>query len=124
MPTIEDLREIVSGFQKDNEKTIKELLDTFRRQHEVISGLLEEMETDRAITTVDQSLLDMPISRLEGYGELGTNARFGLQKEGIISLRELTKMNAASLLRLPNFGMKSLSEVREFLKKHGLHLKR
>lgn len=46
-----------------------------------------------------------------------------LKNEGIETLGDLCGYSTADLYRIPNFGRKSMSEVKELLHRHGLSLK-
>ena len=62
------------------------------------------------------NMLDTKIDQLEMHSRT-TNA---LELENIFTIRDLVKKAPAELVRLPNFGRKSLGEVREVL--HGMNL--
>lgn len=49
-----------------------------------------------------------------------TNA---LKNEGIDSIEKLTEYRKLDLLKVPNFGRKSLSELENVLENYGIHLK-
>ncbi len=57
-----------------------------------------------------------------GELEFSTRVENGLRGEGITYVVALTRMSEAELLRLPNFGRKSLNEVVLVLKTIDLHL--
>jgi hypothetical protein len=54
--------------------------------------------------------------------ELSVRTYLCLQNEGIRFLGEFARMSEAELLRIPNFGRKSLNELKEVLAQVGLHL--
>lgn len=62
-----------------------------------------------------------PIDAL--YEKLSVRAIFGLQSIGITTLKELTDHTQYELLRIRNFGRKSLCEVKNALKDLNLELK-
>ena len=54
--------------------------------------------------------------------EFSTRVENALRDEGITYVVALTRVSEVDLMRLPNFGKKSLREVEEVLKARGLHL--
>lgn len=54
--------------------------------------------------------------------EFSMRTYFCLRNEGIRFLGEFARMSEAELLRIPNFGRKSLNELKEVLAQVGLHL--
>jgi DNA-directed RNA polymerase subunit alpha len=67
----------------------------------------------------EQAVLNKPVSDLN----LSVRARKCMNRLGINSLGELVQRSADELLESKNFGMTSLSEVREKLKQYGLTLR-
>jgi DNA-directed RNA polymerase alpha subunit len=73
-------------------------------------------------TQTGQVPLDTPLRELQHFGELTVRARNALHNECISTVRDLVSMNAGQLLRVPNFGRKSLNEVKLLLDSCGYHL--
>ncbi len=65
-----------------------------------------------------ESKLNLPVSDLR----LSVRASNCLEAEGIQTLRDLVQRNEDQLLEVRNFGETTLTEVREKLSVHGLHL--
>jgi DNA-directed RNA polymerase subunit alpha len=63
--------------------------------------------------------LDMPIEDLE----LGVRSYNCLKREGVETVRDLVAKSEQDLMGIPNFGRKSIEEVRECLAKYNLKLK-
>jgi DNA-directed RNA polymerase subunit alpha len=64
-----------------------------------------------------QELLGRPI---EDLAELSVRSRNSLQKENIQTVRDLVERTEDQMLKIDNFGRKSLQEISEFLAQHGL----
>jgi DNA-directed RNA polymerase subunit alpha len=62
---------------------------------------------------------NFPIEELE----LGVRSYNCLKRVGIETIGDLTSKSEAELAAIPNFGRKSVEEVRETLAAHGLTLK-
>lgn len=62
-------------------------------------------------------LIDKPI---QDVAEFSVRSRNSLQKESIHTLRDLISHSEEDMLRIDNFGKKSLTEIYEFLDEHGL----
>jgi DNA-directed RNA polymerase subunit alpha len=62
---------------------------------------------------------NFPIEELE----LGVRSYNCLKRVGIETIGDLTSKGEAELAAIPNFGRKSIEEVRETLAAHGLTLK-
>ncbi len=71
------------------------------------------------LSEAEQAVLNKPVSDLN----LSVRARKCMNRLGISSLGELVQRTADELLETKNFGMTSLSEVREKLTQHGLKLR-
>lgn len=54
--------------------------------------------------------------------ELSVRTATGLKSEDIVFIGDLVQKTEAQILRVPNFGRKSLNEIKELLAKIGLHL--
>ncbi|HET9948462.1 MAG TPA: DNA-directed RNA polymerase subunit alpha [Longimicrobiales bacterium] len=64
-----------------------------------------------------QDLFERPI---EDLAELSVRSRNSLQKENIRTLGDLVQRSEESMLKIENFGKKSLKEISDFLEEHGL----
>ena len=64
-----------------------------------------------------QDLFERPI---EDLAELSVRSRNSLQKENIPTLGDLVQRSEDDMLKIENFGKKSLTEIRDFLGEHGL----
>jgi DNA-directed RNA polymerase subunit alpha len=64
-----------------------------------------------------QELLSQPI---EDLAELSVRSRNSLQKENIQTVRDLVERTEDQMLKIDNFGRKSLQEISDFLSQHGL----
>lgn len=65
-----------------------------------------------------QELLDQ---KIEDLAELSVRSRNSLQKESILTVRDLVQRTEEQMLKIDNFGRKSLQEISEFLGQHGLY---
>ncbi len=83
--------------------------------------LPEEEEQEEEVSTEEQALyekLRLPISELE----LSVRSSNCLKEANIKSLSELVRKTEEELLNFRNFGKKSLTEIADVLKTHGLSL--
>jgi DNA-directed RNA polymerase alpha subunit len=80
----------------------------------------------RHIAEIDEIILEMLWTKKDGTmiekGWLSNRAYNALKSEGIDTLEKIEKEGARSLLRIPNFGRKTLKEVKEFLAIRGISL--
>src|SRR5262249_36609799 len=74
---------------------------------------------NQQLTEQEQAILGKPVSDLN----LSVRARKCMNRLGINTLGELIQRSADELLESKNFGMTSLSEVREKLRQQGLTLR-
>jgi DNA-directed RNA polymerase subunit alpha len=65
-----------------------------------------------------QELFRRPIEEL---AELSVRSVNSLKKENIVTLGDLVQRTEDQMLNIENFGVKSLEEIRQFLKEHNLH---
>ena len=72
-----------------------------------------------AEATTSHGMENFPIEELE----LGVRSYNCLKRVGIETIGDLTSKSEAELAAIPNFGRKSVEEVRETLAAHGLTLK-
>lgn len=106
------------GFSDEKPDIQQMLADAERRLQEYeATALIEEA---KMAAQKRRELLQSPIEPWDTG--LGLRIRNALKYEGITSLAELTAHTESALLRLPNIGRKSLSEVKAFLAARGLSL--
>jgi len=72
-----------------------------------------------AAPSLAHGMENFPIEELE----LGVRSYNCLKRVGIETIGDLTSKSEAELAAIPNFGRKSVEEVRETLAAHGLTLK-
>src|SRR6187431_2103833 len=79
----------------------------------------EIMATDVEVPSTSHGMENFPIEELE----LGVRSYNCLKRVGIETIGDLTSKSEGELAAIPNFGRKSVEEVRETLAAHGLTLK-
>jgi DNA-directed RNA polymerase subunit alpha len=84
-----------------------------------IEGFGEPLVSDNDVPTTSHGMENFPIEELE----LGVRSYNCLKRVGIETIGDLTSKSEAELAAIPNFGKKSIDEVRETLAAHGLTLK-
>ena len=67
----------------------------------------------------DRNPLDVRVDELE----LSVRTMNCLKSEGVRTIQDLITKSEVELIRAPNFGRKSLKEVKEILRPFGLHLR-
>ena len=82
-------------------------------------GQFERRYTTQPLTEQEQAVLNKPVADLN----LSVRARKCMNRLGINTLAELVNRSADELLESKNFGMTSLTEVREKLRQYGLALR-
>ncbi len=70
---------------------------------------------------VPEQLRDLFDRSIEDLAELSVRSRNSLQKENIRTLGELIQKSEEEMLKIENFGKKSLQEIQDFLAEHNLH---
>ncbi|MEX0979730.1 MAG: DNA-directed RNA polymerase subunit alpha [Gemmatimonadota bacterium] len=80
-------------------------------------GMPDRPDAGAAVPERLQDLLSRPI---EDLAELSVRSRNSLQKEKIHTLSDLVQKSEEDMLRIENFGKKSLKEISEFLEEHEL----
>lgn len=70
---------------------------------------------------VPDALRDLFRRPIEELAELSVRSVNSLKKENIITLGDLVQRTEDQMLAIDNFGVKSLEEIRQFLKEHNLH---
>lgn len=81
-----------------------------------------ELTNPRELSDIEkhaQHVLNQPID----YLTLSTRIKNCLKAEGIINVRDLVTWTNIDLLKTPNLGKKSVSEIKQVLETHHLHLK-
>jgi DNA-directed RNA polymerase subunit alpha len=58
---------------------------------------------------------------IEDLAELSVRSVNSLKKEDIVTLGDLVQRSEDQMLNIENFGVKSLEEIRQFLREHSLH---
>ena len=69
---------------------------------------------------VPKTLRDLFERPIEDLAELSVRSRNSLQKESIRTLGDLVQRSEDAMLKIENFGKKSLKEISDFLEEHGL----
>jgi len=70
---------------------------------------------------VPTPLRDLFRRPIEELAELSVRSVNSLKKENIITLGDLVQRTEEQMLGIENFGVKSLEEIRQFLREHSLH---
>ena len=86
---------------------------------ERIEGFGEAAQTETTEASTAHGMENFPIEELE----LGVRSYNCLKRVGIETIGDLTSKSEGELAAIPNFGRKSIEEVRETLAAHGLTLK-
>jgi DNA-directed RNA polymerase subunit alpha len=111
------------NFGETSLSEIKEMMATkgLRLGQSLEEGAQHDMRfrPQQALSEQEQAILNKPVSDLN----LSVRARKCMNRLGINTLGELTQRTADELLESKNFGMTSLSEVREKLAQYGLSLR-
>ena len=87
-----------------------------------IEGFGEAAPVDGGVTpeaALAHGMENFPIEELE----LGVRSYNCLKRVGIETIGDLVMKSEQELAAIPNFGKKSIEEVRETLQQHGLHLR-
>lgn len=79
-----------------------------------------EEPSDNGTVSVPARVRDLLSRPVEELTELGVRSRNSLQKENIQTLGDLVQRTEQQMLKIDNFGKKSLQEINEFLAEHGL----
>ena len=82
-------------------------------------GGIPEVAPPGAVVVPEQ-LQDLFERPLEDLAELSVRSRNSLQKEDIPTLRDLVQRSEDDMLKIENFGKKSLKEISDFLNEHDL----
>jgi DNA-directed RNA polymerase subunit alpha len=86
---------------------------------ERIEGMGEAMAAETADAPLAHGMENFPIEELE----LGVRSYNCLKRVGIETIGDLVTKSEAELAAIPNFGKKSIEEVKETLQTHGLTLR-
>src|SRR5664280_534831 len=104
------------------EEALGRAADILVRQFSLFANIgLVAVGTDRAATSVPQlppNMLDMPIEELD----LPMRAYNSLKRNNIVKVGQLLQLSDDDLLRMRNFGKKSLDEMKERLRMRGFIL--
>jgi DNA-directed RNA polymerase subunit alpha len=104
------------------EEALGRAADILVRQFSLFANIgLVAVGTDRAATNVPQlppNMLDMPIEELD----LPMRAYNSLKRNNIVKVGQLLQLSDDDLLRMRNFGKKSLDEMKERLRMRGFIL--
>ena len=76
--------------------------------------------TPDGASAVSDAVRDFLSQRIEDLAELSVRSRNSLQKENISTLGDLIQRSESEMLKIENFGKKSLQEIKEFLQEHDL----
>ena len=76
--------------------------------------------TPSGAVAVPERLQDLFAKPIEDLAELSVRSRNSLQKESIQTLGDLVQRSEGEMLRIENFGKKSLKEIEDFIEEHGL----
>jgi DNA-directed RNA polymerase subunit alpha len=72
------------------------------------------------VSRVPSGILDLISRPIEDLAELSVRSRNSLQKENIRTLGDLIQRTEDEMLKIENFGRKSLQEIEDFLAEHNL----
>ena len=73
-----------------------------------------------ALTPVSEETAELMDKSIQDVAEISVRSRNSLQKESIHTLGDLVTRSEEEMLRIDNFGKKSLTEIYELLDEHGL----
>ncbi len=82
-------------------------------------GGMPEVAPSGAVA-VPERLQDLFARSIEDLAELSVRSRNSLQKENISTLGDLVQRSEEDMLKIENFGKKSLKEISDFLEEQGL----
>ena len=74
----------------------------------------------RELAPVPEETVELMDKSIEDVAEISVRSRHALQKESIHTLGDLITMTEEDMLRIDNFGKKSLAEIYGILDEHGL----
>lgn len=97
---------------------IKQMLSSRNLQLGQTSSKPQPQELPEVDSSIDVETLNKPISAME----FSVRARKCMSRSGIMTLGDLIRKTADELLQYKNFGVTSLTEVRQKLEAFGLHL--
>jgi DNA-directed RNA polymerase subunit alpha len=108
----------------DPHAALREAAEILIRQLAIFTDLekidMSEIATaDAEVPSTSHGMENFPIEELE----LGVRSYNCLKRVGIETIGDLTSKSEGELAAIPNFGRKSIEEVRETLAAHGLTLK-
>lgn len=103
----------------DPEEAIRHAGSILKDQLSVFVDLEREEETDNE---EDENLVDPILLRPVDELELTVRSANCLKAESVMYIGDLVQRSEVELLRTPNLGKKSLTEIKEILESHGLTL--
>lgn len=106
------------NFGETSLEEIKQMLSSRNLQLGQTSAKTQQQQLPEVDTSIDIETLNKPISSM-GFS---VRARKCMTRSGITTLGDLIRKTADELLQYKNFGVTSLTEVREKLDEYGLHL--
>jgi DNA-directed RNA polymerase alpha subunit len=71
----------------------------------------------------DLEFLAQPVAEIDWTGGSNVRIRYALQEDQIETVADLMRLSESELMRMPNFGSKSLAAIKDVLSRHGLELK-
>jgi Bacterial RNA polymerase, alpha chain C terminal domain len=112
------------------DRTISQIFRRFEHLEEEFIGLTNKIDKGIQInvTASARSNVVVPAVIINGHdagGEfdgLPVRVRNALRNDNIETIHDLCEVTETSLLRVPNFGLRSLGAVKNFLAKRNLHL--
>ena len=115
--SVESIRQIVFKSARKIERRIL-IINERLKEPQVIVKYIEKPEA--------QAVANLPIvyKPVGALGEMEARVVNALKIDGIETVQQLIERSERNLLRLPNFGRKSLAEVKDLLAAHDLDLAR
>ena len=89
---------------------------------ETCSSNFEKPEENRGVGEERRTAVQSESAAQVDELELSVRSANGLKNDSIVYIGELVQKTEAEMLRTPNFGRKSLNEIKEVLSQMGLHL--
>ena len=87
-----------------------------------MENICKDDYSDNEINSGKEEMLEQVLATPLEYFNLSVRTANCMRNNDIVSIRDLTQWSEAQLLKLANFGQKSLREVRELLENLGLFL--
>ena len=123
---VTDYDKLAMSIETDGSVTVEDAVALAARiLQDQLSGFVN-FEEPQAAGASDEPKDDLPFSRhlLRKVDELELSVRSAncLKNDNIVYIGDLVQKTEAEMLRTPNFGRKSLNEIKEVLTQMGLHL--